>query len=101
MRGAGSDHTGGNIDKCIYYITENKLDVHGKAGAFFLLVLKYITIVNCAAGKDVLAMISRLKYRGCGEAQKVLVPRAAGTVAPGAEHPVSACCSPPPTPPSL
>lgn len=81
-RGAGSDHTTGNIDKCMYYITENRLNVHGKAGAFFLLVLKYMTVVNRAAGKDVLAMTSQLKYRGCGEAQKLLVPGAAGTVAP-------------------
>ena len=95
MRGAGSDRTGGNIDNCIYYITENRLDVHGKAGAFFLLVLKYMTVVNCAAGKDVLAMTSQLKYRGRGEAQKALVPAAAGTAAPGAEHPVSARRSPP------
>lgn len=96
VQGAGPDHRGGNTDKCIYYITENRLDVHGKAGAFFFSVLKYVTIVNCAAGKDVLAMTSRLKYRGRGEAQKVLVPGAAGTVALGAEHPASTRRSPPP-----
>lgn len=69
--------------------------MHGKAGAFFLLVLKYMTMVNCVAGKDVWAMTSQLKNCGCGEAQKVLVSGAAGTVAPGAEHPVSARRSPP------
>jgi len=86
VRGGGADHTGGNVDKCIYYITENRVDVHGKAGAFFLLVLKYMTVVNCAAGKDVLAMTSWLKYHACGEAQKGLVPGAAGTAALGVEH---------------
>lgn len=59
MCGRDFGHRDRDIDKCIYYITENRLYVHGNAGVCFFLVLKYTTIVNCAAGKkfgeDILA----------------------------------------------
>lgn len=59
-----------NINTLIYYITANSPHVHGKAGALCFWVLKYMTIVNYTAGRDILAMTPRLKYCGWGAAGK-------------------------------
>lgn len=60
-----------NINTLIYYNTANSPHVHGKAGALCFWVLKYMTIVNYTAGRDILAMTPRLKYCGWGTTWKV------------------------------